>query len=184
VPLRECARLLSAARVPATVQAIRRWCVGVTPDRATPRVRGDDHPRGGFLGRPPDGGTGGRPGRRPPAGRARAWLALEGSDAERILAILEHEMPRPARPAGGRTDAGCRMVVIPRGPGLPLLRSHDSLVKQYALPYRVVPRRLRPDGSMHRLARGEEASRLDLRVPLGAAPIRHWPILAMMVGVL
>jgi len=22
-------------------------------------------------------------------------------------------------PAGGRTDAGCRMVVIPRGPGLP-----------------------------------------------------------------
>ena len=118
VPLRECARLLSAARVPATVQAIRRWCVGVTPDRATPRVVATIIPVAASSAGLPMAAPAGAPGVALPLG-ARAWLALEGSDAERILAILEHEMPRPARPAEGRPEARCHMVVIPRGPGLP-----------------------------------------------------------------
>ena len=118
VPLREGARLLAAARVPATVQAIRRWCVDVAPDRATPRVAATVIQVAASGAGLPMAAPAGAPGVAIPLG-ARAWLALEG-DPERILAILEHEMPHPAsRPAEGRADARCHMVVIPRGPGLP-----------------------------------------------------------------
>ncbi len=118
VPLRECARLLAAARVPATVQAIRRWCVGVAPDQATARVLATVIPVAASSAGLPMAAPAGAPGVALPLG-ARAWLALEGSDPDRILAILEREMPRPPRAADGRADARCHMVVIPRGPGLP-----------------------------------------------------------------
>lgn len=118
VPLRECARLLAAARVPATVQAIRRWCVAVAIDREAPRVLATIIPVAASAAGLPMAAPAGAPGVALPLG-ARTWLALEGDDPARILAVLEHEMPRPPRLPDSRAEARCHLVVIPRGPGMP-----------------------------------------------------------------
>ncbi len=124
VPLRECARLLTRARVPATVQALRRWCAdGPAPLAHAERepipkvaVIAIDRPAAGRAvpaSAPP------QPGIALPLGE-RAWLTIEGCDAAAVLALLEREMPPPSR----NPEAGCRMVVLPRGPG----RVHGSTV--------------------------------------------------------
>jgi len=120
VPLRECARLLVAARVPATVQAIRRWCAGVTPESPSPgepRLLATVIPVAASSAGLPMAAPAGAPGIALPLG-ARAWLALESPDPAHVVAALEREMPKP-RPQDAHADPRCHMVVIPRGPGLP-----------------------------------------------------------------
>lgn len=118
VPLRESARLLAAARVPATAQAIRRWCSDLPTVRAEhrrARARITSAPAGDIA--VPLGG--------------RAWLAIETAAPEVAWTALEREMPSrqpatvkapappPVKPGSGTWSGGCRLVIIPRGPAPP-----------------------------------------------------------------
>jgi hypothetical protein len=103
VPLRDCARVLAGARVPATVQAIRRWCADLdVPPTARARAT--------LL-----------PAAAPPAMEdridvplgARVRLALTSGELGTVWARLEAEMPQ--RSTRAAEDAASRLVVMPRG---------------------------------------------------------------------
>lgn len=115
VPLRECARLLAAARVPATAQAIRRWCSDLLAVRAAhrptrARIR---QVAAGDIAIPLGG---------------RAWLTIETAHPEVAWSALEQEMPArrpalaqppaspPVTPGTGTWSGGCRLVIIPCSP--------------------------------------------------------------------
>lgn len=111
LPLRECARVLRAARVPATVQAIRRWCEDVTTAAPAGGVRAAVVAVApGVATAPPAGSSG----VALPLG-ARVWLTLETAEPAAVVSHLEREMPRRAPVQRAADEPRCRMVVIPRG---------------------------------------------------------------------